>query len=218
MRAADWRVHGDLTAERRSHMDSRDKASIVEKQIERLHAEVMERLKNYSALWRTVILGIAGIIALGDKRDLDLIVLLAPPLAVLVLAYWLNEQGSLAAVAREIAMEEDKLNGIVKESLLAYESRRHRLRSSSLLNQGWVFTGCIIIGTIAYSAAMYAVSRSQQLADKFVERDDLKVAYWVLVIGAYLVACLNAIRCWMLTRGPRASATNDPAVPPTPAV
>ena len=199
-------------------MDSRDKASIVEKQIERLHAEVMERLKNYSALWRTVIIGIAGILALGDKRDLDLIVLLAPPLAVLVLAYWLNEQGSLAAVARAIATEEAKLNGIAEESLLAYESHRHRLRTSSLLNQGWVFTGCIVIGTLAYSVAMCAVSSSQQLADRFMDRGDLKVAYWVLVIGAYLVACLNAIRCRMLTRGPRASGTNDPAVPPTPAV
>lgn len=126
-------------------MNDAEKVAIVQKQIERLHTEVLERVKAFSALWRTVILGVAGILALrgtSEGANFGLAVLISPALALLVLAYWLNEQGSLVVVARAMAREEEKLNDLAGSPLLTYEQDRLRARGGAFAYRAEV------IGTI----------------------------------------------------------------------
>lgn len=182
-------------------MDERDKAAIVEKQIERLHEEAIERIKTFSALWRTALLGVAGVVALGEERSLNLVVLLAPPLLALGLAYWLNEQASLFVVANAIADEEARLNELTSEKLLTYESRRRKDRRSALQYRLWALAVLTIVGTGAYGAAVYSLSWSPLLRDLLDSSPHLASAYAVLTIGAYAAALLNVIRIRQAVRG-----------------
>lgn len=170
---------------------------IVDRQIERLHSEAMERVKNFSALWRTVILGVAGVLALGDKRDLNLILLLAPQLAMLVLAYWLNEQGSLVVVGRGIAAEEQKLNQIARQSLLTYESDRARARSASRPYNRAFLGSCTLVVSGLYVLATYGCLHSSASVP-YQERDDFRLAYLGLSVAAFVAALINVARLWYL--------------------
>lgn len=188
-------------------MDEKNKASIVEKQIERLHAEAMERIKTFSALWRTVLLGVAGVVALGEERSLGLVVLLMPPLLVLGLAYWLNEQASLFVVANAIADEEARLNGLAGEKLLTYESRRQEERHSALQYRRWVLALLTIVGTVAYGVAVYLLSSSPLLRAFLELSPHVASAYAVLTLGAYAAALVNVVRIHRAARGGPARRT-----------
>src|SRR5436190_21842950 len=104
-------------------MDSTD-VQVVQEQINYHRAELLERMKNFSALWRSLVVGIAAVAALSDKVDFEIMILLALPLLALVIGYWLNEQGSLQLVSAHIALAERRLNSLVGKSLLTYESDR----------------------------------------------------------------------------------------------
>lgn len=186
-------------------MTDTERLAVVERQIERLHSEALERIRNFSALWRTVILGVAGVLALGDKRDLDLIVLLSPALAMLVLAHWLNEQGSLALVGRSIAQEEAKANGIAGRVLLTYEGRRAIERVASLPYGRPFIAGATIGVSALYAGAVYGCLHSKA-GVQYGTGDGLLVAYLALTSGAFLAAIINVIRLWHLDR---TSLTSD---------
>ena len=145
---------------------------IWEAQIAYYRDEVKANYESQRSIFRYVIVGVAGVIALRKDLtwdDLRTALPLMPVLAMIFIAYWLWEFGLMYTVGRRIAGFETRINRLLKEDVLSHEIRLLATRRQMLGRSWWMYSVTAVLLSICYYAIVENLRRTAEIwSDKSV--------------------------------------------------
>lgn len=176
-------------------METKDKVSVIQSNIDSLRKEINLRIESQNNLWRLVIAGLAAVVVLKADIEIGRFLPIVPIVGMLITAYWFSETLFVFRTGRWIASMEAQINTLIGSDLLLYESTMWRQRKATLWGNSWFYIVVAIVTTAAYSFLLLRLLPiAKQSGVHLVEL----LAFAAVL--SYVFAGVNLYRLWSLLR------------------